>query len=195
MIKENYEMQDADVTLYKSVFTDTESKTAFTNLIEKIIWQQDEIKLFGNIIKLPRLTAWYGDEYKSYKYSGIEMHPNAWNEDLLLIKDRIENISKINFNSCLLNYYRNGNDSVSWHQDNEKELGVNPAIGSVSFGATRIFQLKHISDVHLKKIDIPLTNGSYLLMDGTTQHYWKHQIPKTRKVEEPRINLTFRKII
>ncbi|MGZ4044594.1 MAG: alpha-ketoglutarate-dependent dioxygenase AlkB family protein, partial [Bacteroidia bacterium] len=149
---------------------------------------------YGKMIDLPRLTAWYGENDKPYKYSGIPMNPHPWTSDLLRIKEKIEKEAGTEFSSVLLNLYRKGQDSVNWHSDDEKELGTNPVIGSVSFGETRVFQLKHKYDTKLKKIDIPLTHGSFLLMKGTTQHYWQHQIPKTTREIKPRINLTFRVI-
>ena len=122
------------------------------------------------------------------------MNPLPWNDDLLKIKDLIENIAKVSFNSVLLNLYRNGNDSVSWHSDDEKEIDKNTPIASVSFGAIRDFQLKHKQDKTLKRIDIPLAHGSLLLMQPPTQEYWLHQLPKRKKVKDLRINLTFRVI-
>jgi hypothetical protein len=113
----------------------------------------------------------------------------------MLIKSRIEKGSNEKFSCVLMNYYRDSRDSMGWHADDEKELGKNPAIASVSFGATRSFQLKHNNRIDQKKIDIPLTNGSLLLMKGPTQHFWKHQIPKSTKLLSPRINLTFRLIV
>ena len=124
-------------------------------------------------------------------YSNIKMNPHPWTTLLKEIKNKIEILTKVEFSTVLLNYYRNGNDSNGWHADNEKELGINPIIASLSFGANRQFQLKHNSDKNLKK-NIILENGSLLLMKGTTQECWKHQIPKTTKPTEARINLTFR---
>ena len=190
--KTKLDLPDADITFYENFFSPGESNRLYKNLTDTIQWQQDQIKFYGTLIDLPRLTAWYGDLGFSYTYSGIPMNPHAWNEDLLLIKERIEKQSGVEFSSCLLNLYRTGKDSVNWHQDDEKELGRNPIIGSVSFGEVRPFQLKHLEREDLKKIDIPLTHGSFLLMKGTTQHYWKHQIPKTSRRINPRINLTFR---
>lgn len=192
---EVFNLPDADIILYKNFFMPEESNRLFNNLKNQIKWQQDQIKFYGKTHDIPRLAAWYGNGDKSYTYSGITMHPHAWNDDLIFIKNRIEAQANVNFTSCLLNYYRTGKDSMNWHQDNEKELGVNPIIGSVTFGETRPFQLKHIERADLKRIDIPLTHGSFLLMKGTTQQYWKHKIPKTTKAIKPRINLTFRIIV
>jgi alkylated DNA repair dioxygenase AlkB len=142
---------------------------------------------------LPRLTAWYGDPAKTYVYSGITVRSLEWIAPLLEIKRRIEGVSDYSFNSVLLNRYRNGSDSVSWHADDEPELGQNPLIGSVSFGEARSFQMKHKFLDEKRKII--LEHGSYLLMKGSTQHYWLHQIPKSKRALGERINLTFRDII
>jgi len=195
--KENvihYDLPNADVILYEGLFTQNESETLQKNLIEKIQWRQDKIKMFGKLINQPRLTAFYGDTDKEYSYSGIVMKPIDWNEDLLFIKNRVVEIAKINFTSVLLNYYRDGKDSMGWHSDDEKELGQNPFIGSVSFGESRVFQMRHKIRKEIKRVDIPLTNGSILLMRGATQHFWQHQIPKSSKQLQTRINLTFRNI-
>lgn len=190
-----FDLPDADIILFNNFFTKTESERLYKNISEKINWQQYTITMFGKKLNQPRLTAFYGEENKPYAYSGIRLTPNPWIEDLLFIKSRITKTTKINFSSVLLNYYRNGADSMGWHSDDEKELGQNPIIGSVSFGESRLFQLRHLTRKDLKKIDIELTNGSFLLMKGTTQHFWEHQIPKTLKKITPRINLTFRRII
>jgi alkylated DNA repair dioxygenase AlkB len=119
------------------------------------------------------------------------MFPNKWNSLLTYIKEKVEDFMKVKFTTVLLNYYRDGNDSNGWHADNEKELGKNPIIASVSFGAKRVFQMKHNS-IKEQKFKIELEHGSLLIMKGTTQHFWKHQIPKSTKNVGPRINLTFR---
>ncbi|MEG5139501.1 MULTISPECIES: alpha-ketoglutarate-dependent dioxygenase AlkB family protein [unclassified Microcoleus] len=184
---------DGEVILYPSFLSIQESDHFFLDLYYSVKWKQDTIHLFGKKMPLPRLTAWYGDEGKSYTYSGIEQHPEPWTATLKSIKSKVEEISEVTFNSILLNLYRNGKDSVSWHSDDEPELGQNPIIASVSFGQTRRFSLKHkISKQH--KIDIDLPKGSLLLMKGETQHYWQHQIPKNSQSVDPRINLTFRVI-
>jgi len=189
-----YDLPDADITLFENFFTNQESKKLYQNLIENIQWRQDKIKIFGKLINQPRLTAFYGDSSKDYSYSGIVMKPIDWNDDLLFIKNRVEEMAKIKFTSVLLNYYRDGKDSMGWHSDDEKELGQNPVIGSVSFGESRVFQLRHKLRKDIKKVDIKLTDGSFLLMKGSTQHFWQHQIPKTTRNLESRINLTFRVI-
>lgn len=148
--------------------------------------------MYGKKVDFPRLTAWYGDSDRAYSFSGITLNPNPWTDDLLLIKNKIESLAGTTFNSVLLNLYRNGQDSISWHTDAEEELGRNPIIGSVSLGTPRIFQLRHI--VSKEKIEIELTHGSLLIMRGEMQHFWQHQIPKTAHKIKERINLTFRTI-
>lgn len=185
------ELPDADITYFPSFFDKIEADKIYTELLKNTDWQQDKITIYGKIYLQPRLTALYGNDGKPYSYSNIKMQPRHWTVLLQKIKFHIESISDTNFTTVLLNYYRNGNDSNGWHADDEKELGINPVIASVSFGAERVFQLKHNSDKSLKK-SIVLEHGSLLIMKGTTQHYWKHQIPKTSKPVKPRINLTFR---
>lgn len=158
---------------------------------KNIRWRQDKVKMFGKEVLLPRLSAWYGDTDKLYTYSGLTLTPNSWNEGLLYLKNAIEKIANVSFNSVLLNWYRDGNDLISWHTDSEKELGLNPVIGSVNFGATRRFQLRRI-DNKKEKIEIPLGHGTILIMSGETQHYWQHSVPKEKNIKNLRINLTFR---
>ena len=191
---ETLSMPDGEVSIYHHFFSKTESDKYFRDLSEETKWRQDKINFYGKEIDLPRLTAWHGDPDKSYMYSRISMNPEPWTPTLLSIKKRIEEIAAVNFNSVLLNLYRGGRDGVSWHSDDEPDLGENPVIGSVSFGATRRFQFRHKYRKELNKIDIELTHGSFLLMKGQTQQFWQHQIPKTSKSLKPRINLTFRVI-
>ncbi|SIO01927.1 alpha-ketoglutarate-dependent dioxygenase AlkB family protein [Chitinophaga niabensis] len=185
---------DGAVYFYPALFSPEESDQLFSALINNIQWKQEPVFIMGKEIMQPRLTAWYGDADKAYSYTGITMTPHAWTPELLMIKTRIEQIAQHTFTSVLLNYYRDGKDSMGWHRDNEKELGNNPVIGSVSFGASRYFHLKHRVDKTLRT-KIRLTHGSFLLMKGTTQHHWYHSIPKELKVTGGRINLTFRTII
>lgn len=186
-------MVNAEVEYYPTFFTKNESDRFYQFLLKNIAWQQETIQLYGKSIPIPRLTAWYGDTNKPYTYSGIQLNPRAWTDELAEIKYHVEEIAGVSFSSVLLNLYRTGNDSVAWHADDEKELGLNPVIASVSFGATRSFQFKHKTHPAWKA-KIELQHGSLLVMQGATQHHWLHQIPKTAKPIPPRINLTFRTI-
>lgn len=158
---------------------------------KNINWHHDQVKMYGKAIFLPRYSAWYGDSDKPYTYSGLTLQPKPWTKGLLYIKEKIDTVAGIHFNSVLMNWYRDGEDYINWHTDAEKELGKDPIIGSVNFGATRRFQLRRIDD-NGEKIEIPLKHGTFLLMRGQTQHFWQHSVPKEKKVKESRFNLTFR---
>ncbi|MBP6040951.1 MAG: alpha-ketoglutarate-dependent dioxygenase AlkB [Flavobacterium sp.] len=187
------DLPDAEIVYYPQFFDKEQADSIYTELLQKINWQQDNITVFGKTHPQPRLTALYGNEGKPYSYSNITMQPHPWNSLLQKIKHYLEARTACEFTSVLLNQYRDGKDSNGWHADNEKELGPNPIIASLSLGAERVFQLKHNTITEAKK-SITLEHGSLLLMKGTTQHFWKHQIPKTAKPTETRINLTFRTI-
>jgi alkylated DNA repair dioxygenase AlkB len=189
-----FSLPDAEITFYPNFFDKVQSDLMFRTLSNEIKWRADKIKLYGKEFELPRKTAWYGETEKIYTYSGIQMLAESWTPTLLKIKNEIEKVADVTFNSTMMNLYRNGNDGISWHTDAEPELGKNPVIGSVSFGQTRRFMLRHRHNKELK-FEIELTHGSFLLMGGSTQHFWQHQIPKTSKNIDARINLTFRTII
>ena len=189
--KITFTLPDAEIEYYPNFFEIDRSDDFFEKLQREIPWQQDDITVYGKTHPQPRLTALFGNEGKPYSYSNIVMQPNAWNPLLMFIKNEIEDIVAENFTTVLLNFYRDGKDSNGWHADNERELGRNPVIASVSFGAERSFHLQH-NTIKEQKLKITLEHGSLLLMKGTTQHFWKHQIPKTAKPIGPRINLTFR---
>jgi len=184
-------LPDAEIIYYPHFFDKKVADDIFSQLKTDIPWQQDNITVFGKVHLQPRLTALFGNDGKPYSYSNIKMQPHSWTLLLQKIKSYVESVSEANFTTVLLNLYRDGKDSNGWHADNEKELGNNPIIASVSFGTERIFQLKHNTIPELKQ-NIVLEHGSLLLMKGTTQHFWKHQIPKTLKPIGSRINLTFR---
>ena len=185
-------IQNGEYILYTSFFSKAESDVYLRELRNEILWKQESMNMYGKKVNFPRLTAWYGDNDKPYSFSGITLNPHPWDNNLKLIKNKIEPKAMTTFNSVLLNLYRDGNDSISWHTDAEKELGINPTIASVNFGATRTFQLRHIETK--EKIEIELTHGSLLIMQGELQHFWQHQVPKTSKKVAERINLTFRVI-
>jgi alkylated DNA repair dioxygenase AlkB len=186
-----FNLPQAELIYIPQFYNQIEANSHFKNLLEDVLWQQDEITLFGKTHKQPRLTALYAKNNNTYSYSGITMKPHPFSELLLKIKHDIEIISKHTFNSVLLNLYRDGNDSNGWHADNEKELGMNPVIVSLSFGATRNFKFKHRT-IKNENHKLELEHGSLLIMKGEMQQHWLHQIPKTKKEIGKRINLTFR---
>ncbi len=186
-------LKDADVWFAPNFFQQKEANDFFNQLYTEIQWEQKKIKLFGKELNQPRLTSFYGDPHIVYTYSGLTWHPQPWTQALNSLKKRIEQATQLPFNCVLLNLYRNGNDSMGWHSDDEPELGEKPAIASISFGATRKFCFRHRIDKQ-QRLNLQLTHGSCLLMKGDTQRYWHHQLPKTKQVTQPRINLTFRLI-
>ncbi len=163
-------------------------------LFRDIEWRNDPITMFGKTYPQPRLTAWYGDAGIEYTYSKIKMSAKPWTTHLQKIKEKLETDLHVQFNSVLVNYYRDGSDHMSYHSDDEPELGPNPTIASLSFGAERIFQLKHKFQMKRSPIKISLQHGSLLVMGGDLQHFWVHKINKTAKPIGPRLNLTFRQI-
>ncbi|RTL11551.1 MAG: alpha-ketoglutarate-dependent dioxygenase AlkB [Flavobacteriaceae bacterium] len=187
-------LPDAVFEFYPNFFNKEEADMLFNKLTNETPWQQDDITIFGKKIAQPRLTCLFGNEGKPYSYSGLTMQPQLWNPTLIYIKDKVEQIVQQNFTTVLANLYRNEKDSNGWHADNEKELGRNPIIASVSFGEARKFQLKH-NTISEAKINLILNHGSLLLMKEGSQIHYKHQIPKATQAKNPRINLTFRTIL
>lgn len=191
LVTSRYDLPDADVVLLPEFFTSPDRDRLLADVDETTVWRQETIRIYGKSIPIPRLTAWYGDPGTSYTYSKIAMHPEPWTAPLSDIKAAVEAETGAPFNSVLLNLYRDGRDGVAWHSDDEAELG--PVIASVSFGATRTFQLRHNSRPDLP-LNVALSHGSLLVMRGPTQLHWQHQIAKTSRQVGPRINLTFRQI-
>jgi len=184
-------LQDAEIDYYPQFFEIESAHLLFEELYQNTPWIEEDIRVYGKVYKQPRLTAFYANNKKTYSYSNISMTPHPFTPVLNSIKETIEKATKMTFSSCLLNLYRDGQDSNGWHADDEKELGKNPEIASVSFGAERLFHLKH-KKIKTLKHKLSLQNGSLLVMKGETQHQWLHQISKTKKPIGKRINLTFR---
>ena len=185
--------EDLEIDLYQDKRLEEKKDLWFKSCLHDLNWETGFIKIFGKTHQIPRLQAWYADNEIEYTYSGKKLQRHNWNNLLLEIKEKIENITSFKFNSVLANLYRDGNDSMGLHSDDEKELGKNPVIASLSLGETREIYFKHKN----KKLNlvIPQASGQLLLMHGKTQQYWKHEIKKTKKIKKPRINLTFRNII
>lgn len=191
---EVFPVPGGEILFMKNFLSYNVAQDYFQKLNMSIHWKQEEIKYYGKIFPVPRKTAWYGYEGFDYTYSGIKCHPEPWTKELLDLKIEIEKkLPDENFNSVLLNMYRDGNDKVSWHADNEKELGINPTIASLSIGETRRFDLKHKDNPELV-YKFELSPGSLIVMRGALQHNYLHQIPQQKKITQPRINLTFRTI-
>ena len=182
-----------DISLYNSIATKQKIDLWYEACLENLYWETGFIKIFGKNHQIPRLQAWYADQNIEYRYSGKKLNRHDWNAILLEIKLNIEHVTSHKFNSVLANLYRDENDSMGLHADDEKELGINPVIASLSLGESREIYFKHKN----KKLNlvIPQVSGQLILMHGKTQEHWKHEIKKTKKIKKPRINLTFRNII
>jgi alkylated DNA repair dioxygenase AlkB len=177
-----------------ALFDEEQSNSLLNKFIAATPWQQRIQKIYDKEVITPRLTAWYGDP-EVYDYASLtQTKPNLWTPELLMIKAKIEPLAGIKFNSVLLNYYRDGNDSVAWHSDRESVLGNNPVIASVSFGQVRSFDIRNKAD-HGEKYSVRLEHGSFLLMKAGLQEHWEHRIAKSIKPMRARINLTFRTVI
>jgi alkylated DNA repair dioxygenase AlkB len=182
---------DGEVCFFTDAFDAGLADQLFRDLRQEIDWRQEDIVMFGQRRRVPRLVAWHGDAGADYRYSGVLHRPEPWTPTLQRIRHRVEELSGRRFNAVLLNLYRDGRDGMGWHADNEPELGPDPAIASVSLGATRRFRMRHRRH-RLQVLDIDLGHGSLLLMQAATQHHWVHALPKTTRPVGERINLTFR---
>ncbi|SEA86896.1 alpha-ketoglutarate-dependent dioxygenase AlkB family protein [Pedobacter hartonius] len=184
---------DGEVYYYGKVLPADDAHDYLIKLLDQIAWKNDEAVIFGRHIITKRKVAWYGDVEFSYTYSNITKQALAWTPELLALKQLTEQRTGTKFNSCLLNLYHDGSEGMAWHSDDEKSLGKNTGIASLSFGAERKFAFKH--RVSKQAVSLLLESGSLLLMKGATQSNWLHGLPKTTKVTQPRINLTFRTMI
>ena len=185
--------EDLEIDLYQDKRLEEKKDLWFESCLHDLNWETGFITIFGKTHQIPRLQAWYSDNKIEYTYSGKKLQRHDWNNLLLEIKEKIENITSFKFNSVLANLYRDGSDSMGLHSDDEKELGKKPVIASLSLGEAREIYFKHKN----KKLNliIPKASGQLMVMHGKTQEYWKHEIKKTKKIKKPRINLTFRNII
>jgi len=181
---------DGQLCFYQDFLTTEEAKYLFNVLLNNLDWAEESINMFGKSILVPRLVCWYGDKTAIYRYSGVKHTPLPWTKSLSELKGKIEIVTQQTFNSVLGNLYRNENDSMGWHSDNEKELGNMPFIASLSLGEERIFKIKHKTTKNQLQLTLP--SGSLVTMSGSFQHNWQHCIPKSTTPKKPRINLTFR---
>lgn len=187
-------LDDADVRFDPAWMPAAESDALFTALREAVPWGVHRIRLFGREVDSPRLSCWIGDPGAAYTYSGTRFEPRPWPVALRPVRARLQDTLGIDFNSVLANFYRNGRDGMGWHRDSEAELGRDPTIASLSLGATRRFAFRDRRDAR-RRLALELPAGSLLVMAGQTQRHWLHALPKTARPVEPRINLTFRRIL
>ncbi|MEX6501074.1 alpha-ketoglutarate-dependent dioxygenase AlkB family protein [Pseudomonas zhanjiangensis] len=187
------QLPGADLELRSTWLAPATADLWLHQLVEQTPWQQPRVRLYGREHPLPRLVAWYGDAEASYRYSGLTHRPLPWTPLLAQIRARVIEAVGQPLNGVLLNYYRDGQDSMGWHSDDERELGPDPLIASLNLGATRRFDLRRKGQNRIGH-SLWLEHGSLLVMRGPTQHYWQHQVAKTRNHCAPRLNLTFRLI-
>jgi alkylated DNA repair dioxygenase AlkB len=185
--------EDGEVVLWRGFVPLAEASKLTQELVSTLAWHSETISMFGRQIEVPRLVCWYGDPGAVYRYSGVAHQPLPWLPVLSALRERVEQATGETFNSVLANLYRNGQDSMGWHADNEPELGPQPQIASLNFGATRRFRLQHRKTKRV--VSVALASGDLLFMAGDTQKYWRHSVPKERDVDAPRVNLTFRRIV
>ncbi|MFL6591178.1 MAG: alpha-ketoglutarate-dependent dioxygenase AlkB family protein [Luteimonas sp.] len=188
------DLPDADVAIDPGWLAPAQADALFAKLRDGVAWSVHRVRLFGKLVDSPRLSCWIGDPEATYVYSGTRFEPQPWPAALLPVRERLRRETGIAFNSVLANLYRDGRDRMGWHSDNEPELGPHPTIASLSLGTERRFVLKHRSIASLKR-EFTLTHGSLLLMAGETQLHYRHALPERARVHEPRINLTFRRIV
>lgn len=188
----NYLSHQGEAFYFGRIFSEAESNKYYPHLMEEIKWQNDEVMIYGKKVTTKRKVAWYGDKAFGYKYSNITKIALPWSPVLKMLKKAVELESGESFNSCLLNLYHDGSESMGWHSDGEKELKKHAAIASLSFGAERRFSFKH--RITNERVSLYLEHGSLLIMKGETQENWLHSLPPTKSVCSPRINLTFRTI-
>lgn len=183
-------MNDADVRYWAQAFETNHADSLLEALFKQLHWEQRSLRIYNKTHLTPRLVAWCADNGVQYEYSGDNAPRQDWTSALLTIKAQVETLCNARFNGALLNYYRNGNDHMGWHSDDESSLGKQPVIASVSLGAQRTFQFKHKTSK--QRVDIELEHGSLLVMQGNTQKYWQHALPKRLRENEARLNVTFR---
>ncbi len=186
-------VDDGALRYLPNFLDDKKANALFERLLTSIPWQEEKVTVYGKTYDQPRLTSLHSIHNTPYRYSNITLHPHPFTSELTQLLSEIKEVESAEFNAVLLNLYRHGKDSNGWHADDEKELGNNPVIASISLGEERYFHLKHKTKKE-QRLKLKLSHGSLLIMGGAMQHHWLHQIPKTTRPLKPRINLTFRKI-
>jgi len=194
MLPQTFDLPDADVRYAPQWLARDAADALFVAVRDGVAWERHRIRLFGRDVDAPRLSCWIGDADATYTYSRMRYTPRPWPEALLAIRGRLRAECGADFNGVLANLYRDGNDGMGWHSDDEPELGAHPLIASVSLGATRRFVIRHRGN-RSRRLEIELAHGSLLLMGGATQAHYRHALPKTARAVGARINLTFRRLI
>jgi alkylated DNA repair dioxygenase AlkB len=183
-----FDLPDAEVMLIDNFFDKQESDYYYNALLTQTQWREYQMPMYDKVVTAPRMISWFEDRNE------VNSPTPELTNDLKAIRTRVEAETNEKFNAVLLNLYRNGNDGVAWHSDKTDKSGINPIIASVTFGETRLFRLRHKFRADIEQVEIPLHHGSFLLMAGTTNSFWEHQVPKTARNIQPRINLTFRQV-
>lgn len=187
-VKKNFDLPDLGLMLHEGFIPKDEADRYYESLLKNTPWREYQMPMYDKVVTAPRMVAWYGASEESDESALL------WTPELLVLKDKVEKETGLQFNAVLLNLYRNGNDSVAWHSDREHQIGSNPNIASLTFGQTRPFRFRHKTNKEIGQLEIPLHHGTLLLMSGTTNTFWEHHIPKSAKEMLPRINLTFRQV-
>lgn len=188
------QLLEGDLSYYPQLFSAPQAHNLYHRLLNEICWKQESVVIYGQRHLLPRLQSWIGDPQQTYQYSGQVFHPSACPPTVRMLLNTMNQLLPYEFNSVLANYYRDGNDSMGWHSDNEKELGASPVIASLSFGISRDFAVRKAGDSK-QHLVLPLNAGSLLIMKAGMQSRWQHALPKRKRITAGRINLTFRKMV
>lgn len=188
--KKLFDLPDTDLMLVDNFIAKEEADCYYNTFLNHTQWREYQMEIFDKTVTAPRMIAWYEDKDNA----GADQDGPDWTPELLAIRKKVEQETGLAFNAVLLNLYRNGKDGVAWHSDHTDKSGPDPIIASVSFGETRMFRLRHKFRKDIGQVEIPLHHGSFLLMAGTTNSFWQHQVPKTARDILPRINLTFRRV-
>ncbi len=195
MIHHDDPLDDGELLYLPAFLPSSDASQLLQQLSNEVSWRQEQITLYGKTHNIPRLQAFQGEPGLHYRYSRLNLTSTTWHPAITSLLPRLEQQCASQFNCALLNLYRDGNDAMGWHSDDEPELGQNPVIASLSLGQSRRFLLRHKQHPQQKKIELTLHHGDLLVMSGNTQHNWQHSCPRTRKALNPRINLTFRQIL
>ncbi len=191
MAFEKLPLINGELSIDESFLSVAQADQLLEQLLVELPWRHDEISVYGKTHLMPRQHCFQSEQHLTYQYSGLVLSAEPFHPKVLQLKRYLEAVTQLEFNAVLINLYRDGFDKMGWHSDDEVELGVNPAIASISLGAQRCFKLRH-KEKAAADIALELTHGSLLLMTGELQSHWQHSLPQRKKITQPRINFTFR---